>query len=115
MAESRTEMISKPLFPLNSLLRSWRSLIHATSRNIIAQNILLYAAYVAAALLSIYFNRTFDIAPALVWMPAGLALAGMVLGGFGMLPAIALGTLTVSLLNGSPLPSLFGSLFGGTL
>jgi len=78
-------------------------------------SIVLFIAYVVTGAISIYVNGTFDIAPALVWAPAGVALAGMRLAGYSMTPAIFFAALTTGLLNDYSVATLVGVVIGNTL
>ena len=50
-----------------------------------------------------------------VWLPAGLALAAVLLYGYQVLPAIALGSLLVSVTAELPIADVLGIAFGSTL
>ncbi|HEY3359112.1 MAG TPA: MASE1 domain-containing protein, partial [Polyangia bacterium] len=51
----------------------------------------------------------------LLWAPSGLSLAALVLGGYRLWPAVALGALVTNLLMGAPAPVAVGIAAGNTL
>lgn len=51
----------------------------------------------------------------LVWLPSGLSVAALFLGGSRLWPAIALGAFLVNLLTGAPWPVAVGISIGNTL
>ncbi len=62
--------------------------------------VLLFLAYLLSAQIFSYFYATIPNAPILVWPSSGIALAGLILGGIGLWPAVFAGALVHSLLYG---------------
>ena len=50
----------------------------------------------------------------LVWPASGIALASLILGGFRLWPAIAIGAFTINYLTGAPIPAAVGIAIGNT-
>ncbi|HUZ92815.1 MAG TPA: ATP-binding protein [Candidatus Paceibacterota bacterium] len=59
----------------------------------------LYATYIATAMLSRYLF-VHGSAPALIWLPTGIAWAALILWGYGFWPVIMAASLTASFLSG---------------
>src|SRR5919197_109373 len=74
----------------------------------------LLAAYVITARLGLQLDAVSGFAT-LVWPPSGIALAGLLLFGRGLWPAIALGAFVVNAAAGAPLLSALGISAGNTL
>ena len=51
----------------------------------------------------------------LVWPPTGIAIAGLLLGGYRLWPAVFVGALVANLWSGAPIPVGLGIAFGNTL
>ncbi len=113
MAETKASIITKPVFSAGFILDFFRSL--PESKNKIAPNVVLFFVYVLTASISIYFNNQFDIAPALIWAPAGIALAGIIIAGYAVVPAIFFGSIVTVVLNGYSFPVMAGVVLGNTL
>lgn len=64
---------------------------------------LLFITYLLAAQVFSYFYAFVPTAPALIWPASGIALAGLILGGVSLWPAILLAAVVHQLLNGSAL------------
>jgi signal transduction histidine kinase len=73
--------------------------LHYTRREIF-NTVTLFIAYFATAELGSYLHAA-GTSPALIWPAAGLALGGLILGGYKLWPAIALGSLLQQSLGGS--------------
>ena len=62
--------------------------------------VLLFLAYLLSAQIFSYFYAAIPTAPILVWPASGIALAGLILGGIGLWPAVFAGALVHSILYG---------------
>lgn len=72
------------------------------------QMALLFLAYL---LMAQVFSYVYDVAPtspAIIWPASGIALAGLILGGIGLWPALALAAFVHQLLYGAPLMIAIG-------
>lgn len=69
-------------------------------RRTLAAMALLFTAYLGTAQ-AVHYLFPIPVAPALIWPPAGIALAGAFLGGYAVWPAILLASLTNSALIGT--------------
>jgi integral membrane sensor domain MASE1 len=76
--------------------------------------LVIFAAYFINAQIGLSIDAVSGFAT-LVWPPAGIALASLLIWGRHYWPAIALGALTANLLNGAPLPVGLGISVGNTL
>jgi signal transduction histidine kinase len=87
------------------LIYTWRRLL---------QFMLLAAGYVAAAHIgtALAYTRAPVVA---IWLPAGVAVAGLLLFGLGFWPAVALGSFIATLTTGGPLRVAPGVAIGATL
>ncbi|MEK7063083.1 MAG: MASE1 domain-containing protein, partial [Patescibacteria group bacterium] len=74
----------------------------------------LFLGYTAAGYLGLQFGAVNTFA-APIWLPTGIALAALLLGGYRLWPAIALGALAVNILSGAPLLVAIGIAVGNTL
>jgi signal transduction histidine kinase len=74
----------------------------------------LFAAYVVTARLGLLMDAVGGFAT-LVWPPSGIALAALLIGGYRLWPAIALGALVVNAWVGAPLAVALGIAVGNTL
>ncbi len=106
-------IVTKPVFSAGFILDFFRSL--GNSKNKMVPNVVLFLFYLGAASLSLYFNRQIDIAPALIWAPAGIALAGLIIAGYAVVPGLFFAALVTGLLNGYTVPVLIGATLGNTL
>lgn len=70
--------------------------------------VLLFLAYLLAAQVFSYLYASIPTAPALVWPASGIALAGLILGGVGLWPAVFFGALVHNVLFGSALATTLG-------
>jgi PAS domain S-box-containing protein len=86
----------------------WTWLVHA------GEILALAAVYFALGRLGLAMEPVNGFA-SLVWAPAGLSLAALVLGGFRLWPGVALGALATNLWAGAPLISACGIAAGNTL
>lgn len=75
---------------------------------------ILSAIYFSSAKLGLTMDGMSGYAT-LVWPPAGISLAALLLFGYRLWPGITLGAFIVSLLNGAPLLAAFGIGIGNTL
>lgn len=85
------------------------------SRRSFLHLVLLFLTYLLFAQVFSYVYSFIPAAPALVWPASGIALAGLVLGGVGLWPAILLGSVVHNLLSGSAVPILIGLSVADTL
>ena len=69
---------------------------------------LLFLAYLLSAQIFSYFYAAIPSAPILVWPSSGIALAGLILGGIGMWPAVFAGALVHNILSGATLVTMLG-------
>src|SRR3990170_2751040 len=72
------------------------------------------AVYVLAARLGLQLGAISGFAT-LVWPPAGIALAALLLGGLRLWPGVFLGAFIANVLNGAPIPVALGIAGGNTL
>jgi len=77
--------------------------------------LIIYVAYVASALVGIYLYAELDIAPAIIWIPVGIALAAIIIEGYEVWPAIFLASLTAALFIEAPAFFLVGMVAANTL
>src|SRR5438046_927918 len=75
---------------------------------------LVFIAYFLTAKLGLKMDAVSCFA-ALVWPPTGIALATILLGGYRLWPAIALGAFWINFTSGASLSAAFGIAFGNTL
>lgn len=70
--------------------------VRVFSWRVILLNLLLAAIYLSTAKIGLQFAYAHEMAT-LIWMPTGISLAAVLLGGYGLLPGVALGAfLTVA-------------------
>lgn len=77
-----------------------------TVRDLLYMGILFLACLLSAQVFA-HFYTTIPTAPAFIWPAAGIALAGLILGGAALWPAIALAAFVHQLLLGTPLIAAF--------
>lgn len=77
--------------------------------------VLLFLAYLLAAQVFSYLYAPIPTAPALVWPASGIALAGLILGGVGLWPAVFFGALVHNVLYGSALTITLGAAVANAL
>lgn len=70
--------------------------------------IILFLSYLLAAQVFSFIYTMVPTAPALIWPASGIALAGLILGGIALWPAILLASLTHQLLTGASLTVALG-------
>lgn len=87
---------------------------HTFSLRTILLNILLATAYVGTAKLGLLFAFVHGNAT-LIWMPTGLSLAAVLLGGYAMLPGVAAGCFVTVATTPVPLWVAFTTSAGNTL
>lgn len=75
----------------------------------------LFIAYLLTAQVFAYIYNSAPTAPALIWPAAGIALAGLILGGRNLWPAIALASFTHQMLLGNGLIIALGIGLAATL
>jgi signal transduction histidine kinase len=85
------------------------------SRTLIPAMSVFFALYFLTGLLGVLVYTQFGSSPQVLWPPAGIALAAVLLYGYGMWPAIALGSLMLSLVGALPLPIALGVAIANTL
>ncbi|MDP2157318.1 MAG: MASE1 domain-containing protein, partial [Nitrospirota bacterium] len=72
----------------------------------------LFISYVLVAQAFSFFHGTLPVSPALIWPASGLALAGLILGGIRLWPAVALAAVIHQLIQGAGLPVALGVALG---
>lgn len=77
--------------------------------------VLVFVAYFLSAKLGQYIYYSAHTSPALLWPPAGIAIAATLLGGYRMWFPIALAAYLSSITGGSTLPVVFASTLGNTI
>lgn len=65
--------------------------------------VVLFVAYLLAAQSALFLYQGVPTAPALLWPASGIAIAGIVLGGYALWPAVFLGAFVHQFLYGGPL------------
>ncbi len=75
----------------------------------------LFLAYLITAQASLYLYQALPTAPALLWPASGIAIAGIVLGGYVLWPAVFLGALVHQVLYGGPLLFVLALAIANTL
>jgi signal transduction histidine kinase len=75
----------------------------------------LFLAYLITAQASLYLYQALPTAPALLWPASGIAIAGIVLGGYVLWPAVFLGALVHQVLYGGPLLFVLALVIANTL
>lgn len=81
---------------------------------IVFANMVIFLAYVLVGSLSLRVGNLNEFVT-LMWPPAGIALAGVLLFGPAVLPAIILGAFFVGLPANTPFVAIFGAIIGNTL
>jgi len=79
-----------------------------------AELVALAALYLVAALAGLRLNAVSGFAT-LVWAPSGIALAALLIRGYRLWPAIALGAFVANVVTGAPIPVAIGIASGNTL
>jgi len=75
---------------------------------------MLFAAYLITAKFGLGFDAVSGFAT-LVWPPAGIALAALLIWGLGLWPGIFLGAFLINLITGAPVPVALAMAMGNTL
>jgi len=83
------------------------TLFSYSGRNLLHM-VLLFLAYLLSAQVFSYMYAFIPTAPALVWPASGIALAGLMLGGISLWPAIFVGALVHNILYGSAAVTIVG-------
>lgn len=96
------------------MLRLMRSLPTGSIWRIAMLNALLVAAYFVLARLGLQFAYVKGMAT-LIWMPTGLSLAAVLLGGYRLLPGVALGAFSTCIASPIPLWVCLTTSVGNTL
>lgn len=86
----------------------------AVNWRIILWNLLLAAVYLVTAKIGLLFAYAHEMAT-LIWMPTGISLAAVLLGGFRLLPGVALGAFLTVATADVPLWVAFAVSVGNTL
>ena len=79
-----------------------------------AEIVALAAIYVTAALAGLKLDAVAGFAT-LVWAPSGIALAAILIRGYGVWPGIIIGAFAANVLSGAPIPVALGISVGNTL
>ena len=79
-----------------------------------AEIVALAAIYVTAALAGLKLDAVAGFAT-LVWAPSGIALAAILIRGYGVWPGIMIGAFAANVLSGAPIPVALGISVGNTL
>ena len=79
-----------------------------------AEIVALAAIYVTAALAGLKLDAVAGFAT-LVWAPSGIALAVILIRGYGVWPGIIIGAFAANVLSGAPIPVALGISVGNTL
>lgn len=87
---------------------------HAIGRRAVLIAGITVLAYYAAAKLGVGLAHA-DGGAAAIWPPAGIALAAVLIGGYRMLPAVALGALLANIATPAPFTAVIGITLGNTL
>jgi signal transduction histidine kinase/ActR/RegA family two-component response regulator len=74
-----------------------------------------FLAFLITAQLGTLIYPNITVAPSLLWVPIGIAIAAVLLEGTAMLPAIALAVLANGLLKGTPALLIFVGMIGATV
>lgn len=77
--------------------------------------ILVFAAFLVTAQWGTFLYKEIGTTPAMIWAPVGIAFASVILGGYGLLPAVFLGTLANGMMNGAPFLLLLIGALGNTI
>lgn len=88
--------------------------MHVFNWRVISLNLLLAAIYLATAKMGLQFAYAHEMAT-LIWMPTGISLAAVLLGGYALLPGVALGTFLTVATADVPLWVAGASAVGNTL
>ncbi len=77
--------------------------------------VLVFTAYLLTAQIGVYLYRDIGTSPALIWPPVGIALAAVLLEGYWIGTAIAVGALMNGILSHSPPLIIIGSTLASTI
>src|SRR5690348_3614584 len=80
----------------------------------VAEILALFAIYFSTAKLGLSLDAVSRFAT-LIWLPSGIAVTALLLGGYRLWPAIMLGAFLVNRFNGAPLFVAAGIGMGNTL
>ena len=84
-----------------------------TFQKLVPRIVVVALAYVAAAHIGLAFDPVGGLAT-LVWPASGIALAALLLGGYQLWPAIAIGAFAANILAGAPILGAIGIAAGNT-
>ncbi|MEK7530566.1 MAG: MASE1 domain-containing protein [Patescibacteria group bacterium] len=87
--------------------------MHVRSRDLF-WNLIVFTVYVGTAYLCLQFDSVNTFA-APVWVPTGIAIGALAIGGYRLWPSIILGALSINLLFGAPFLVAAGIATGNTL
>jgi signal transduction histidine kinase/CheY-like chemotaxis protein len=97
---------------------SWLQRISETSgteaRKRLLAWILVLASYLLTAQIGIYLYHDIGTSPALIWPPVGIALAAVLIEGYWIGSAIAVGALLNAILSGAPAFIVIGAVIANT-
>ncbi len=109
-------ILKSPLLLVQTKLAQdvWPKVMHCFSHKNVLRNVVLAVAYALLLLLSLEISASYNIGD-LIWLPSGIAIAGMLLYGRCLWPGVFAGALLGSQLAGDPLLASVLSATGNTL
>ena len=87
---------------------------HESATTVFLQIVIVSLAYIVAARIGLSVDAVGGFAT-VVWPASGIALAALLLGGFRLWPAIAIGAFTANYLSGAPVLAAVGIAIGNTM
>lgn len=98
---------------------SWREILKGTTGTELRKKtfswVLIFASYLLTAQIGSFLYRDIGTSPALIWPPVGIALAAVLIEGYWIASAIALGAFLNAFLNGAPFFIIIGSVLANTI
>ena len=91
-----------------------RIIVELSDRQILMMCVLFLAYLLTARMGNLLFTMV-PTAPALIWPPAGISIAFLFLEGLVLWPAVALASITNSIINGTPIITTIGVALANTL
>src|SRR5688572_19716753 len=86
-----------------------------SSSKTVLLNALLLIVYFAAGKFGLAFFALIHPSASAVWLPTGIALAALLLGGLRLVPAVFVGAFLVNVTTAGSIPSSLGVALGNTL